>query len=357
MHHVQAELFDVPEPEGPDDLHYYVVAFSGGKDSLASLLCLLEEGADPESIELWHHEIDGHEEPGLMDWPVTPAYCEAVAEALKLPIYFSWKEGGFEREMLRENDFTGDVLYEVPEYEAASGNGSFREYIHDGSPHRLKRRAAQRQERYRGTRRRFPQVSSDLSVRWCSAYLKIDVAAAALRGQERFRSAKTLFVTGERAEESDARKGYETFEPHKADLRDGKSYTRHIDHWRPVHRWMEHDVWDIIERWRVNPHPCYHLGFGRCSCATCIFGSAHQFATVKQIAPERFDRVAAHEAAFGTTIKRDVALPVLAARGRPYEAAIGRMVDVALSESYDEPVLVENWQLPAGAFGESCGPT
>ena len=43
------------------------------------------------------------------------------------------------------------------------------------------------------------------SVRWCSAYLKIDVGAAALRGQARFEGKRTLFVTGERAEESAAR--------------------------------------------------------------------------------------------------------------------------------------------------------
>jgi hypothetical protein len=31
-----------------------------------------------------------------------------------------------------------------------------------------------------GTRLKFPQVSADLNVRWCSAYLKIDVMARVL---------------------------------------------------------------------------------------------------------------------------------------------------------------------------------
>ena len=35
-----------------------LVAFSGGKDSLAALLHLLELGVDPARIELHHHDVD-----------------------------------------------------------------------------------------------------------------------------------------------------------------------------------------------------------------------------------------------------------------------------------------------------------
>ena len=41
-----------------------------------------------------------------------------------------------------------------------------------------------------GTRRRFPQASGDLRVRWCSAVLKIDVMALALNNDPAFRSGK-----------------------------------------------------------------------------------------------------------------------------------------------------------------------
>ncbi|WP_249200174.1 hypothetical protein [Gluconobacter sp. Dm-62] len=53
-----------------------------------------------------------------------------------------------------------------------------------------------------GTRLRFSQVSASLTTRWCSSVTKIDVADRSLRGQERFLNRRTLFVTGERAEES-----------------------------------------------------------------------------------------------------------------------------------------------------------
>ena len=34
---------------------HYIIAFSGGKDSLACLLHLLELGVDRSKVELWHH--------------------------------------------------------------------------------------------------------------------------------------------------------------------------------------------------------------------------------------------------------------------------------------------------------------
>lgn len=199
------------------DLHSYdkyIVAFSGGKDSLASLLNLLKRGVDRSKIELWHHDIDGREGSTLMDWTCTRSYCEAFAKASNLPIYFSWREGGFEREMLRRDALTGGVYFETPD------NGTVY-------------KPSQNRPDYYNTRLKFPQVSADLSVRWCSAYLKIDVLAAAIRNQERFNGLKTLVVTGERGEESSARAKYKEFEPHRADLRDGKN-PRHIDHYRPI---------------------------------------------------------------------------------------------------------------------------
>lgn len=242
-----------------DSYSKIIVAFSGGKDSLACLLHLLDIRVKKSRIELWHHEVDGKERT-FMDWDCTPAYCRAIARAFDVPIYFSWKEGGFEREMNRFNQPTAPTWFETPiGLDTAGGNGK------------------------PNTRLKFPQISADLSVRWCSAYLKISIADIALRHQERFNDTRTLFITGERATESAARSNYKTFEPHRADLRDGKS-RRHIDHWRPVHAWDEAQVWNVIKKYRVNPHPAYKLGWGRVSCCTCIFGSPDQWASVRAIA-------------------------------------------------------------------------
>ncbi|MDO9099353.1 MAG: hypothetical protein Q7V53_01215, partial [Caldisericota bacterium] len=129
-----------------------ICGFSGGKDSLALLLLMLEMGVKPERIELHHNIVDGREGSTLMDWPVTESYCEAIAKAFGVQITFSWREGGLERELLRDGTATGPV------------------YIPDGEGHRKIGG-----EGPAGVRLKFPQLSADLGVRWCSSAGKIDV--------------------------------------------------------------------------------------------------------------------------------------------------------------------------------------
>lgn len=325
------------DPCAPATYDHVIVAFSGGKDSVACLLHLLDLGVPREKIELWHHDVDGREGSELMDWPVTRDYCRKVAAAFGLPIYFSWKMGGFEGEMLRQDAHTRPIRFEIPGGEIMQTGG----------------------ERGKlSTRRKFPQVSADLSTRWCSAYLKIDVCTAALNNQQRFVGKRVLLVTGERAQESVARAKYRTFETHKSDNRNGRLRRRHVDQWRPVHKWTERQVWALIERYGVNPHPCYRVGFSRASCLACIFGNADQWATVEALGPERFARLANYESEFGVTLKRKVSLPVLASRGTPYKMSPAD-ARLAMALVFDAPVLLPrgSWTLPSGAFGESCGPT
>lgn len=319
------------------DYDHIIVAMSGGKDSIACLLHVLDAGADRSKIELWHHDVDGQEGSALMDWPATRQYVQKLAAAFNLPLYFSWKEGGFEKEMLRDGAPTARNHFETPTgLKSAGGNSS-----------------------KTGTRLKFPQCSADLSVRWCSAYLKIDVASTAINNQDRFLNKRTLFVTGERAQESAARAKYKTFEPHRTDLRHSARRYRHVDHWRPIHAWMEEQVWDVIRRYGVVPHPAYSAGFGRVSCMNCIFMSHNQAATIHAHAPDRLNKLASYEKAFGCTIHRTLSVLERAAKGTPYEAATPEAMNACLSEDNDSPVLVPpaQWNMPSGAFGESCGPT
>ena len=87
-----------------------IVAFSGGKDSVACVLHLVEHGIKPE---LWHHEVDGRSE-SFFDWPCTPGYVKAFADHMKLPLYNSWREGGLEGELLKQEDRTKPVHFETP---------------------------------------------------------------------------------------------------------------------------------------------------------------------------------------------------------------------------------------------------
>lgn len=313
-----------------------VCFFSTGKDSLASVLHLLELGVPASKIELHHHNVDGDpaQGHGLMDWPVTLAYGQAVARHLGMEFVTSWREGGFEREMNREQTRTAPVVFyrDGERVEIGGVNGPL------------------------GTRRKFPQQSASLAVRYCSSALKIDVGASYLRNHPKFRNQRTLIVTGERAEESSSRARYAIFEQHRTDGRNGKN-ARHIDQWRAVHSWSEEQVWAIIARHRIQPHPAYEISYGRVSCQFCIFGSKHQWATNRKIAPAGFTKIATYEQAFDVTIHRKLTVTELADLGTPYAAATGIWVERAMSTTFDAPIMVENWHLPPGAFGESCGPT
>ncbi len=315
----------------------YIVAFSGGKDSTACFLNLLEQDIPKEKIELWHHDVDGDGDH-FFDWPITKDYCKKFAEAFQVPIYFSWKQGGFLRELLRDQTNTAPIYTEIP-------GGSI---IHKGG-----------ERDSPGTRLKFPQVSADLSVRWCSAYLKIDVCAAAIRMQPRFEGLRTVVISGERGEESAARAKYAIQEPDRSDNRGGVRIDRYVDRLRPIRDWTEAQVWEIIERYGVIVHPCYYLGFSRCSCMHCIFGNADQFATSRTIDLVGFAKISKLENQFGVTIKRKVSLKDLVEKGTVYDATINNpdLATLSMSEIYTGDIFANNWSQPAGAYGESCGPS
>lgn len=325
-----------------DQYERILVAFSGGKDSLACVFHLLDLGCK-EKIELHHHDVDGEGER-FMDWPCTRAYCREVARVLDLPIFFSFKEGGFKREMLRDGSPTAPIHFQIPGGGWIVKGGS-------GPP---------------GTRRMFPQATADLRTRWCSPYMKIDVFDAVIRGQSRFEGTRTLVITGERSQESANRARYNSMEVHRADAR-GPRLKRHVDVWRPVLGWSEAQVWDLIQQHGIMPHPAYYLGWGRLSCMTCIFGSANQWASVNKIDPRRISSIFSFEENFGKTIHRTKTVLQRTEEGTPY-AAIAEveqaLVELALSsdEEWDSirfPLDIggEAWRLPAGAYGEGAGPT
>ena len=63
----------------------YIVSFSGGKDSTACFLYLLDNGIPLDKIELWHQDIDGREDT-FFDWEVTPDYCRSLRGSNLLPV-------------------------------------------------------------------------------------------------------------------------------------------------------------------------------------------------------------------------------------------------------------------------------
>lgn len=321
------------------DLDSYEVAIvcnSGGKDSMASLLWLIETGFPLSKIELHHQLVDGITS-SLMDWPVSRSYVDKVGEAFGIPVYHSWRDGGMEREMCRNKERTAPVSWQTV-------NGLVRTAGGDRGGETV--------------RRKFPQTSANLNVRWCSAYQKIDVFARVLTNDERFQGKRVLVITGERAEESISRANYLEFEPHRTDLRNGVKNQRHVDHLRPIHKWPESKVWEIMEKHSVNPHPAYWLHYSRASCRGCIFNGPNEWATLRTHMPEAFHPIAAYEDEFGVTIHRTLTVNEQADRGVPHPCSLEMLLLAESTDYYANIILEEgSWKLPPGAYKKGNGPS
>ena len=88
----------------------------------------------------------------------------------------------------------------------------------------------------------------------------------------------------------------------------------------------------------------------------CIFGSKNQWATVRDISPEGFQKIADYERQFLVTIHRKDTVVQRADAGTPFTSD-PMWAEIANGRTFDRPVFMDPWVLPPGAFGESCGPT
>jgi 3'-phosphoadenosine 5'-phosphosulfate sulfotransferase (PAPS reductase)/FAD synthetase len=209
-----------------------------------------------------------------------------------------------------------------------------------------------------GTRGMLPARTNDMNIRWCSSHGKVDVLRQTIVDDERFLNSRTLILTGERREESPRRMRYEAFQRFHSDRRDSPRLRRHVDRFRPVLEWTKVQVWDILARWELTPHPSYDLGFGRASCRTCVFLTRNGWRTVRDLYPSAIATIADREASSGRTIEQGMSVLEQADRGVAYDAAI-RLTDLAELADRTEwtvPMRRSPWTLPAGAFGENTGP-
>lgn len=312
---------------------HYVIGFSGGKDSLCMLLQMLELGIPKHKIELWHHKVDGDSPVPLWDWPCTTSYCDVVAKHFGIPIYYSYRAGGYDTELNRKEGIAqGDYVFETP-------NGVQTKAFN----------VARSSGKGRG---KFPALSANLAVRWCSAFLKVEVGRTALRNQERFIGKRVLYMTGERAQESSARAKRPNIE-----IETTNTLKRTVHQYRPIHHYSEKDVWALIKKYKVCAHPAYHVGFGRVSCAPCIFMSNNQAATIRKVLPKQFEYIAKQEQKLNFTMKHNMTIEQFTNTGTPFKGSTQyHWVVAAQSEKFTYKLIQDNWELPSGAFGDSAGP-
>lgn len=313
----------------------WIVAFSGGKDSVAMVLHILFDLNIPKSqVELWHHDVDGGG-ANLWDWVCTPDYCKAFAKAFDLPILFSWRVGGITREIYRNDEHIQNVQYENIDGEVITLQSDTK--------------------RATSTRGKFPGVNKDLTIRWCSATVKIMVMSRVITNDARFKNSNVIICTGERRAESVARSKYKEVELYPATTKKRTAYT-----YRTIIDWSDEQVWDIMRRHNVQPHPAYVLGWGRCSCQTCIFNGKDVWATIAEISPEKIDAIEGIESDIKFTLYDKTPIREKANQGTSFLALLPQdraayWVRQATVE-YNAPIIIDNWELPLGANStESAG--
>ena len=415
-----------------------IVLFSGGKDSLACVLDLLERGVPREKIELWHHDIDGGHPTRKMDWPVTQNYVRAVAEYLGITLRVSWRVNGFWGEVYRlgaswpiqyTDPLSGETL-ECPLSEKQVRSARLREKILSD----LEREELESM----GCRMKFPAKSGSLATRWCSSILKIMVADTVIRNldleelksmgsSQRFpfkgsiangrfcspnlkrevgdslirnldllkqdgqrmklpaksgchqgrwcsgslkaqvesklysdidtlaHDVKILVVSGERRQESAGRAKYNEMEIHRTNAT--AKARRLVHQWRSVIDWSETQVWDIIRRHRITPHPCYTAGWNRCSCMMCIFSLPTHWAGIRELFPERFAEVEEDERILGFTLdnKKTLAEYVGNAKSCVCHDDPRALYQMTTGEFTAADAVRQEWTMPAGAFHGAAG--
>lgn len=379
-----------------------VVLISGGKDSVACYLKLIELGVPKEKIEFWHHDIDGGHPTRRMDWKCTQNYVKALADAEGVKLRVSYRVNGFFGELYRIGasepiEWIDPDTGEIRQCKLSSNYLKCRE---------LKEQATEEMEellKQYGYRMKFPAKTGDLSRRWCSAYLKICVADTVVSNLDRLgeleelggkrhkfpakggthsgrwcsgnlkaavqdsvtanleetkHDKKILIVSGERRGESAGRSKYNEMEIHRTNAT-AKAH-RVVHQWRCCIDYSEKDVWELLKRHHINPHPCYRIGWNRCSCMMCIFSTPRLFAGVKELFHDAYASLRHDEEVLGFTLDNKKNLDEFIGDTPSCVCWNDKKAihSILTGEFGTEDIYTENWNYPVGAFhgadGGSC---
>lgn len=335
-----------------------VVLISGGKDSVACYLKLIELGVPKEKIEFWHHDIDGGHPTRRMDWKCTQNYVKALADAEGVKLRVSYRVNGFFGELYRIGasepiEWIDPDTGEIKQCKLSSNYLKCRE---------LKEQATEEMEellKQYGYRMKFPAKGGTHSGRWCSGNLKAAVQDSVTANLEETKhDKKILIVSGERRGESAGRSKYNEMEIHRTNAT-AKAH-RIVHQWRCCIDYSEKDVWELLKRHHINPHPCYRIGWNRCSCMMCIFSTPRLFAGVKELFPDDYASLRHDEEVLGFTLDNKKNLDEFIGDTPSCVCWNDKKAirSILTGEFGTEDIYTENWNYPVGAFhgadGGSC---
>jgi len=205
---------------------------------------------------------------------------------------------------------------------------------------------------------RLPAKGALLNGRYCTSVGKAKVYEKSIRQHmDTKEGVKILVVSGERRGESVNRSKYNEIELSSCNAT--AKGNRLVHHWRLVIDFNEADIWEVLKRHHCVPHPCYALGWNRCSCAMCIFSKREQWAGVRELFPDLYEEVCQDEVRLGFTLNVYQTLDEYVGDA---ESCVYRGDPKAMSQMLNgvfmpEDLYTEEWYYPAGAFhGSEGGP-
>lgn len=184
------------------------------------------------------------------------------------------------------------------------------------------------------------------------------VADSVIRQTDKLKKdcSKILVISGERRGESSTRAKLNEMEIHRTNAT--KRSNRLVHQWRPVIDHSERDIWEIIKRHRVVPHPCYRAGWNRCSCMMCIFSLPKHWAGVRKLFPKEVNKVIKDEKRLGFTLDNSKDLDSYIGNARSCLVDDHTAIMQIKSGRFNiNDVYTDEWKFPAGAFrGSEGGP-
>ena len=216
----------------------FVISHSGGKDSQAATIAVMEQvGIPADQVVLVHARLPG------ADWDGIEEHIRASHPELRLEACQAvWK---------------------------------------DGSPKTFMGLVEQR------------GMWPSPTVRNCTSDLKRGPIEVVVRRVAAELGRKLIvMVDGRRAQESDDRKALPTWSLYGSKL---TSAGRTVWTWLPIHHFTHDEVFATIAQAGQEPHPVYAKGMSRLSCAFCIMARHDDIRTAARLMPERFREYAAME--------------------------------------------------------------
>lgn len=371
----------LPYLEPLENYDMYIILFSGGKDSTACLLTLLEKMGvcrnphytgcagekrflDPhgvlDKIELWHHSLDAGSNR-VMDWKCTENYVKAFAEYFGIKLRISYRNGGFYSELYRVGS-SMPVSWIDPDSgqvftSKLSKNQLASEEIRN-NPNLTEEQKIEALKEY-GYCHKFPaKVGSIRQGRWCSSKLKAEVSTSVFSNFEGVQGKKILLISGERRAESTNRALYNEIEKDiksSAPIKFGRDVTRY----RMVVDYTERDVWNKFFLWGIEPPAIYRIGWSRFSCCFCIYSSCSHWKGISELYPEEFQALCKDEEILHFTLDNKRSLPemIKGAESCVYPDPIALWHIKTGQYSAEDIETKGEWHYPAGAFhGTEGGP-